>query len=113
MNSLDIIIIDLLKNRIEFENSAISEMHFLSMINVVDDIKFKALLNILIRLEDIEEVISVLSQFPNNSPDSILIYNAKTINNFSYIVLIEDLEELYSFHKLLAIIQLTKKIFNG
>lgn len=106
MDVLQKIIINLLDGIGVFEKDKIEHLQFLSMTDVVENEDYD---NLIIKLRGIKkanQVFEVLKEYTSDSSDSILVYSALTQKGHNFIILVEDLEELYSFHKILAVIKI-------
>ena len=106
MDTLKRTIIDLLKLQEEFRQDEIVEIQFLSIIDIMDENNLRRLIIELKKQKIIKGVLKVLEMYNGEKRDNILIYSVSTQQRHNYIALIKDLEELYSFHKILAIIKM-------
>lgn len=106
MDTLKKTIVGLLEIQEEFKQNKIVEIQFLSIIDIMDENNLQQLIIELKKQRTIQDVLKVLEMYKGKKVDNILIYRVSTQQRHSYIILIEDLEELYSFHKILAIIKM-------
>lgn len=104
MDILSKSVFDLLSDFKEFKNDTIKSLEFVFLIDLLGKEDFNNFVNDIRKLSSVDEIVEMSKKYLTNSPDNILIFNALTNENKSYIILVEDKEELYEFLKIMEII---------
>lgn len=106
MDTLDKVVGGLLESIVKYD-----EITKIQLIAIIDTLSREYLIELVKKIKHAnnkDSISNMLAKYPALSVDNILIYYVATKNNHEYIALIEDLEELTHFHKLLALISINK-----